>query len=170
MNVKPRNTIEIALQVIFLLCLFFQLTRWSTSFIDLFVGLVAVATLALFIIQAIGKSNKPYAAILPVIEIVAFLLSAVLMHRIECMFITLVASTGSYILFYITVADLLLLAAIAIPTYFKAAKLGVAEDRPPANKSSHIGHADELKKLKSLLDCGAITQEEFQAKKEELLK
>ena len=33
-----------------------------------------------------------------------------------------------------------------------------------------VGNADRLKTYKSLLDCGAITEEEFQAKKAELLK
>ena len=40
-----------------------------------------------------------------------------------------------------------------------------AEAVPPL-----VGNADRLKTYKSLLDCGAITEEEFQAKKAELLK
>ena len=36
--------------------------------------------------------------------------------------------------------------------------------------ASIIGNADRLKTYKSLLDCGAITEEEFQEKKAELLK
>lgn len=38
------------------------------------------------------------------------------------------------------------------------------------NAADSIGSADRLKMYKSLLDCGAITEEEFQAKKAELLK
>lgn len=71
---------------------------------------------------------------------------------------------------YFTLIVLLLLACIAIPTYFKANKLGIIEDQPTTNNIPHVGNADEIKKLKSLLDCGAITEEEFQAKKAELLK
>ncbi len=36
-------------------------------------------------------------------------------------------------------------------------------------KSSALYAADELLKFKQLLDCAAITEEEFQAKKAELL-
>lgn len=37
------------------------------------------------------------------------------------------------------------------------------------NTSNTISNLDEIKKLKELLDCGAITQEEFDAKKKNLL-
>jgi len=36
--------------------------------------------------------------------------------------------------------------------------------------SSNISNADELKKYKELLDSGTITQEEFDAKKRQILK
>ena len=36
-------------------------------------------------------------------------------------------------------------------------------------QESPVSNADELKKFKELLDCGAITQEEFDAKKKQLL-
>ena len=36
-------------------------------------------------------------------------------------------------------------------------------------QSSSVSVADEIKKFKELLDIGAITQEEFDAKKKELL-
>lgn len=173
MNVKSRNMIEVVLQIAFLICLFFQVTRWTVSFVDYLVGLIAIAILALLIMQAVSKGNKSnqlYVVFLPIIEIVLFLGAAVLGRRIETLFVSKLASTGSYILFYITIAILLLLTGIAIPTYFKANKLGIIEEQPAVNNISHAGNADELKKLKSLLDCGAITEEEFQTKKVELLK
>jgi len=37
------------------------------------------------------------------------------------------------------------------------------------NNSVNVGMADELKKYKELLDCGAITEEEYNAKKKQLL-
>ena len=43
---------------------------------------------------------------------------------------------------------------------------------PPATSNvttSSMSNADELKKFKELLDMGAITQEEFDAKKKQLL-
>lgn len=39
-----------------------------------------------------------------------------------------------------------------------------------AQSSSMVNAADELKKYKDLLDDGVITEEEFQSKKEQLLK
>lgn len=38
-----------------------------------------------------------------------------------------------------------------------------------SNNTEHISNADEIKKYKELLDIGAITQEEFEKKKRELL-
>lgn len=173
MNVKSRNMIEVVLQIVFLLCLFLQFTRWGASFVDLLFGFIAIAVLVLFIMQATSKgtkSNQLYIAFLPIIEIVLFLGTAVLAHRVGALLFPESISIGSCILFYFTLIVLLLLACIAIPTYFKANKLGIIEDQPTTNNIPHVGNADELKQLKSLLDCGAITEEEFQAKKAELLK
>ena len=173
MNVKSRNMLEVVLQIIFLLCLFLQFTRWGSSFVDIVFGFVALAILALFAMQAMSKgkkSNQLYVAFLPAIEIALFFGTAVLAHRIDALFFPESISIGSCILLYFTLIVLLLLACIAIPTYFKANKLGIIEDQPTTNNSPHVGNADELRKLKSLLDCGAITEEEFQEKKAELLK
>lgn len=173
MNVKSRNVIEVALQIVFLLCLILQITRWSVSLIDYLFGFIAIAILVLFILQAMSKgkkSNQLYVAFLPIVEIALFLGTAVFGHRIDALFVTKTASIGSCILLFVTLAVLLLLACIAIPTYFKANKLGIVEDQPATSNIPHVGNADELRKLKSLLDCGAITEEEFQEKKAELLK
>ena len=173
MKVKSRNMIEVVLQIVFLLCLFLQFTRWGSSFVDIVFGFVALAILALFAMQAMSKgkkSNQLYVAFLPIIEIALFFGTTVLAHRIDALLFPESISIGSCILLYFTLIVLLLLACIAIPTYFKANKLGIIEDQPTANNIPRAGNADEIKKLKSLLDCGAITEEEFQAKKAELLK
>lgn len=44
-----------------------------------------------------------------------------------------------------------------------------AADREPHNNTNNFSPADELKKFKDLLDMGAITQEEFDAKKKQIL-
>ncbi len=173
MKVKSRNMIEVVLQIVFLLCLILQITQWFVSLIDYLFGFIAIAILVLFILQAMSKgkkSNQLYVAFLPIIEIALFLGTAVLGHRIDALFFPESISIGSCILLYFTLIVLLLLACIAIPTYFKANKLGIVEDQPATSNVTHVGNADEIKKLKSLLDCGAITEEEFQAKKAELLK
>lgn len=43
------------------------------------------------------------------------------------------------------------------------------EPSSPTNQIANYSNADELKKFKELLDCGIISQEEFDAKKKQLL-
>lgn len=45
----------------------------------------------------------------------------------------------------------------------------VVVEKPNKNMTATISAADEIKKFKELLDCGIITQEEFDAKKKQLL-
>ncbi len=64
-----------------------------------------------------------------------------------------------------------LFAIISASAWFKS----LYAERSPCQVSENahateIGDADKLRTYKSLLDCGAITEEEFQAKKAELLK
>lgn len=54
---------------------------------------------------------------------------------------------------------------------FKIIVDGIEQEKKITNEStSSISVADEIKKFKELLDMGAITQEEFDTKKKELLK
>lgn len=46
---------------------------------------------------------------------------------------------------------------------------GTASPRPAKGDDSFEGNLEKVKKIKELLDCGALTQEEFDAKKRELL-
>lgn len=52
---------------------------------------------------------------------------------------------------------------------FNQRKVGPVYAVKPATSVSNYGNADELKKYKELLDSGVITQEEFDAKKKQLL-
>jgi len=45
----------------------------------------------------------------------------------------------------------------------------IKEARSPKAAAAALSPAEELKKFKELLDCGVITQEEFDAKKKQLL-
>ena len=45
----------------------------------------------------------------------------------------------------------------------------VVVEKPNKNMTATTSAADEIKKFKELLDCGIITQEEFDAKKKQLL-
>lgn len=73
-------------------------------------------------------------------------------------------------LFYVCCVLMLILALISVIGYLKAAKEGIEEEvvkvKVVTNDSSN---AEELKKYKELLDSGVISQEEFDAKKKQLL-
>ena len=60
--------------------------------------------------------------------------------------------------------------ATVVISFVKRAKLIVGEEiAPSTNSITSSTNADELKKYKDLLDSGAITQEEYDIKKKELL-
>ena len=66
----------------------------------------------------------------------------------------------------------ILLLASTVLGYIKAKKYGIIEDTPASPKIEVIketSNADELKKYKKLLDDGIISQEEFDAKKKQIL-
>jgi len=64
----------------------------------------------------------------------------------------------------------LLVIVFAISTYLTISlKKNPTKEKTTNNKQNMRDVPDELKKFKELLDLGAITQEEFDAKKKELL-
>ena len=81
------------------------------------------------------------------------------------------------ILFYIEVILLLICLAFSVLNNFPDSKVlryfrakGLIVNRGSAENGIRLETADELKKLKDLLDEGVITQEEFETKKRQLLK
>ncbi len=58
-----------------------------------------------------------------------------------------------------------LIVGVLIGKFSKKLFSTIKEDKKPSTQSNY----DEVKKLKELLDIGAITQEEFDAKKKQLL-
>lgn len=135
-----------------------------------------VIGLVIYIVQVVSSEknkNLLFAAIIAPMELVFFVLYHLLFAEGSLGSKNGVIYLYTYIaawLFFVTVALLLTLSLISIIGYIKARKQGIKEEQSGANVASHIGNADELKQLKSLLDCGAITEEEFQIKKVELLK
>ena len=76
------------------------------------------------------------------------------------------------ILFFVLLVLFLALTAITLWGYLKAKKDGIIEETPKTVRTiieQSPSSADELKKYKELLDSGIITQEEFDAKKAQLL-
>ena len=68
--------------------------------------------------------------------------------------------------FYIAIV---LILAVAVIAFLLA--IGKIKDVEPktSNKSENYSNADELKKYRDLLDSGIITEQEFEAKKKQLL-
>lgn len=76
------------------------------------------------------------------------------------------SATWKFILIYMVEIAALLFTGM----WLKEAATSAAEKRGSVSNVTCVGNAEKLKKLKSLLDCGAITEEEFQAQKAKLLE
>ena len=76
------------------------------------------------------------------------------------------------VMFYVIAVILVVLTAITVWGYIKAKNSGIVEEESKIYKAEIVKEAsttDELKNYKELLDSGVITQEEFDAKKKQLL-
>ena len=69
-------------------------------------------------------------------------------------------------LFYVIMALLIAISVIAFVSNYKIKKDGIKEE---VTKVAQNSGADEIVKYKELLDKGIITQEEYDAKKKQLL-
>lgn len=68
--------------------------------------------------------------------------------------------------------DALLLVIVIIPLPIISFILAVTAPKttmPQAKETTDVSYLDQLERLKKLLDCGAITQEEYDKKKSEIL-
>lgn len=147
----------------------------------IFIALVVITLVMCFVeTLQIKKIKKEILVALPIISLIAFL---VISDYVDSL------SGGSFwsngdlrrshlemgILFYIEVILLLICSAFSVINnlpnskvlrYFKAKGLNVK--RESTENGVRLETADELKKLKDLLDAGVITQEEFETKKKQL--
>lgn len=149
----------------------------------IFIALVLV-TLVMFFMETlqIKKVKKEILVALPIISLIAFLAISAYVDSL---------SGGSFwyngdlrrshlemgILFYIEVILLLICSAFSVLSNFPNSKVlrrfrakGLTVKGDSAENCVRLETADELKKLKDLLDAGVITQEEFETKKKQLLK
>ena len=149
---------------------------WSGDSLQTLLGLLLfaamIAGVVLYIIQYTGKSgnrNSQLAAFLPIGEGVVLAAFAALS------FTPAVAGDFQYTntastLFYLEAVLLLVLIVLALVTYSKAKKLGVIDEAPQAAPAPQgVNVPEELMKYKQLLDTGAITPEEYEEKKRQLL-
>ena len=149
----------------------------------IFIALVVITLVTCFLeALQIKKIKKEILVALPIISLIAFL---VISNYVDSL------SGGSFwyngdlrrshlemgILFYIEVILLLICLAFSVLNNFPDSKVlsyfrakGLTVKRGSAENGIRLETADELKKLKDLLDEGVITQEEFETKKRQLLK
>jgi uncharacterized membrane protein len=156
---------------------FADVTLLDTSDIWMVLGIILIAVmvlcLGLYIVQYVGKGakqNSKAAAIISVVELLAFIAIAggkpagLFEKRGETFSYGYVCS----VVFFLEFAVVLALTLLTMIGYVKVKKLGIKEKDKPVIVNN-ISSANELKTYKELLDSGVITQEEFDAKKSELL-
>ena len=151
---------------------FFQRSIDNRAIIGFLTIALVIAGVVLFVMQYIGKGekrNSKYAAYIPIAELVLYSISTLIMTGSE-MYGSMEYREYPGFLFYVCCVLMLVLALISVIGYLKAAKEGIEEEvvkvKVITNDSSN---AEELIKYKQLLDMGIITQEEFDAKKKQLL-
>ena len=196
MNIKKRNIIGLFLQALLVGLLFVQefMGQYSvfvtsdygyrvrTSYESIFyeaivkaqyhnafvcyltIGVIAIGLLA-FIIQFIANDNSIAAAYIPVAEFIVLIIFALVEFNAKN--IENQCKAGG--IFYACLIITVILSAFSILGYQKAKKDGFVTDTATKKNAPVISNADELKKYKDLLDSGAITQDEYDAKKKQLL-
>lgn len=140
----------------------------------------------LYILQFVAKSNKRNwmpTVIVSGIEIILFIACSLLIEINDWTDVITPKSDfevcygieyqySLQIMFIVMLCALIALMAISFIGYIIAAKKGIIEETPKMYKAEivkNVSDADELQKFKELLDSGIITQEEFDAKKKQLL-
>ena len=152
---------------------------FNTDGIIMIFGMILLATFALgtilYTLQFIAKDEKRNwkpTIIISIIEIVFFAICSLLIETNDWSHSDYEFRYSLQILFFVMLFVLAALIVISIFGYIKASKNGIIEETPKIYKAEIVketSQADELKKYKDLLDSGIITQEEFDAKKKQLL-
>ena len=131
-----------------------------------------LACITLFIIQTVVKSkaNWGIAAFAPIAPITLLSIYTPIMNVCSEQKQNKMAypEYEVSVLFYITLILMIALLVASVISYFSTRKNGIKEN-VSVNTISKGSEADEIIKLKTLLDSGVITQEEFDAKKKQLL-
>jgi len=134
--------------------------------------LSVIACIVLYIVQYVvkGKSNWIIAAFAPTIPLVLLCIYTPIMN-ICCEQKQNEMAYPEYeisVLFYIVLIILAGLVAMSVISYFTTRKNGTKE-RITVDAVTPVSAPKELEEYKALLDQGIITQEEFDAKKKQLL-
>ena len=131
-----------------------------------------VVLLVVLIVQVAKRAHFRIVPTLSLLSIVVFFLYSVV-FTMEPMnsgwspsfFLEYLASYGFILIIVLQIAMVL----IGFISNSRVKQYGIIEDVKPQYTQHNISEADELKKYKELFDAGVITQEEFDAKKKQLL-
>lgn len=123
-----------------------------------FVGFAALFAVALISCLDKLSSQLGFLAIIPAVLLG---ISALL-----CLIINIRRETGWSVILLLTLLLLYVAAAVLFGLWLYPYKSTAAQSGKP---HSAVGSAEQLTELKALLDMGALTQEEFDAKKREIL-
>ena len=131
-----------------------------------------IACIALYVVQYVVKSKANWiiAAFAPTIPLILLCIYTPIMN-VCCEQKQNEMAYPEYeisVLFYIVLVILISLLAVSVISYFITRKNGIKE-RVAVDVVSSVSTPQELEQYKVLLDQGIITQEEFDAKKKQLL-
>lgn len=145
---------------------FFEHARqMPTLFTTIFIILVAINTL-LCLASFVGKSPKKDGSVHTVLSILVLLFGII-------DYIFPYAETGYEALPipFCQIVSLVLIVVIVVFSILKRSNIAFPQAGSPVIVKTEVeaSQADELKKFKDLLDSGVISQEEFDAKKKQLL-
>lgn len=148
----------------------------------IFIALVSITLIILFVETLKNKQiNKIIETALPIAALIAFLAISSYVDSLTGGTFWSDGNVGrSYlemsVLFYVEVILLLICAAFSVLKNFSNGRMqdclkakGTAANGESDQNGVSLGVTDEIKELKHLLDAGIITQEEFDAKKKQLL-
>lgn len=150
---------------------------WNGSELIIVVIIAAVIPYAIQFLKKNKRNNIFLCVVIPLAEIALIIYNAIISFGSEI-------TTSMYgdsmkrcynpgAVFYIIVVLICLLFLISLIGYRKVKKGGIIETEKPAQsmktETAYTSSADELIKYKKLLDDGAITQDEYDVKKKELL-
>ena len=186
------NILEIIIQAITVLLLFCKgmyvgydgSKYYSLSFSDVKIGmakLFLIVLISLFVINIViclGTIKRNNVDKDGVLHVIIPIVNVIIMFAMGPLFFSYHIENSQYMNVYIKRVDwlfytnILLLFAIVVISLIKRSNTVVPKikEQPQIiNNIQQTSNADELKKFKELLDTGIITQEEFEAKKKQLL-
>ena len=146
----------------------------SASFLCWIAMGLAVAVLILQILQVVAKGekqNNPLCAFLPVAELLFVAGYMLVQSEFGDSYVDVFSSYLSYspgVLCYIMMAAIAALCIVSFITFRGYKKTGIIEN-PKPQVAENTSVTSELKEYHDLLTAGIITQEEFDAKKKEIL-